>query len=292
MFVSVNIFVYYFLFFFFMKREKNRKTKSKFLFLIFVYFCLFLFIIFILILNKKSIMSKEFITFGGGSKNYIEAGNRLLEQAKKTNIFDKTTLFTDESLKNDSIFWNQHNSFVEKNKRGYGYWLWKPYLIKKTMDQMKDGDFLMYLDAGCEINIKKKHLLNECFDIAKKDYIVGVEGCTPQRKLTKMDLILHLEMNQDNYLDSKERQGGVNLFFVCDKTRELVNTWYELCYINNYHFLDDSPSIAKNANDFMEHRHDQAIFSLLTKKYNLYSNTMLKDKGVEVIWNRTAISKL
>ena len=99
---------------------------------------------------------KYFITFGGGGQNYIDAGNRLINQINNTELFDKTILYTDIDLKNDSEFWNKHSNFILKNKKGFGYWLWKPYIIKKTIAQMKDGDILLYLDAGCEFNIKKK----------------------------------------------------------------------------------------------------------------------------------------
>ena len=47
-------------------------------------------------------MSKQFITFGAGEKNYIDAGKRLLKQANNLNLFDKTILYTDEFLKKDT----------------------------------------------------------------------------------------------------------------------------------------------------------------------------------------------
>jgi len=32
---------------------------------------------------------KKFITFGGGGQNYIDAGNRLINQALNLNLFDE-----------------------------------------------------------------------------------------------------------------------------------------------------------------------------------------------------------
>ena len=94
-------------------------------------------------------MSKILITFAAGSQKYIDAANRLISQAISTNIFDKTILYTAEDLQSDTEFWFKHGIFIENNPRGYGYWLWKPYLIKKTMLKMKHGDVLLYLDCGC-----------------------------------------------------------------------------------------------------------------------------------------------
>ena len=42
---------------------------------------------------------------------------------------------------------------ITKNPRGYGYWLWKSYIIKKTIEKMSDDDILLYLDCGYEIDI-------------------------------------------------------------------------------------------------------------------------------------------
>lgn len=234
-------------------------------------------------------MSKYFITFGGGGINYIEATNRIVNQAKSIELFDIIIGYTDKDLKNDKFFWNKHSKFIKNNKRGYGYWLWKPYLIKKTMDMMKDGDILLYLDCGCEIDINKKNIINEHFNNIKNEYIIGTLAQV-EKKWCKMDLILKLDMLDNKYLDSIQHQGGVVMYLVCEKTRSFVNEWYEICC--DYHMIDDSPSINPNFDCFIEHRHDQSIYSLLVKKYNLSSEIYNLEKCIEVIRNKTGISQI
>ena len=59
----------------------------------------------------------------------------------------------------------------------------------------------------------------------------------------------------------------------------------------NLQFLvDDSPSVLANAPNFVEHRHDQSVFSLLTKKHNLFSRHTLD--CIDYIRNRTGETKL
>jgi hypothetical protein len=231
-------------------------------------------------------MNITFITFGSHS-HYIDAGKRLIQQAKELNIFTKCILYTSEDLKKDNEFWNTHQKFIEENKRGYGYWLWKPYLIKKTMEKMNHGDILLYLDSGCELTCTRKNELIKCFDIVKTDYIIGTLAKV-ERKWNKMDLLIKLDMNKDMYLETNQRQGGTNMFLVCDKTKNLVNEWYAIG--SEYHYIDDSPSIIPNGK-FIEHRHDQSIFSLLTKKYNLYSKYSLKN-SIYSNRNISGISKI
>ena len=76
--------------------------------------------------------------------------------------------------------------------------------------------------------------------------------------------------NHDAYLNTRQRQAGSIMILNNKKTRELIDNWYTLS--SQYHFIDDTPSIIKNICGFKEHRHDQSIYSLLTKKYNIYSN--------------------
>jgi hypothetical protein len=102
-----------------------------------------------------------------------------------------------------------------------------------------------------------------------------------------MDLILKLDMLNDKYLNTHQRLAASNMFLICDKTRDFVNKWYEIAC--DYHNIDDSPSINKNLHCFREHRHDQSIFSLLTKKYNIYSEYSLR-KCVEIARNKTGKS--
>jgi hypothetical protein len=229
----------------------------------------------------------HFITFGSHD-NYIDAGNRLIKQAKDLNIFDTIKLYTLDDLKNDEEFWEDNKDFIENNSKGFGFWLWKPFLIKKTIDEMKDNDILLYLDCGCEIDCNERDYFLECLKIVKKDYIVGTLGKTLVENSCKMDLLLHLDMNKEKYLRTKMHQAGANLILISEKTRKLIDEWYKLSL--NYHLIDDSDSIIRNLKAYEEHRHDQSIYCLLTKKYNLYSSINLDAKCIKYIRNRSGDS--
>jgi hypothetical protein len=229
------------------------------------------------------------MTFGSHN-NYIDAAKRLVKQAENLQIFDKIIMYTLDDLISSNIFWKSHQDFIQNNPRGFGYWLWKPYLIKKTIDQMQDDDILLYLDGGCEIDVKEKDYFLECCEIVKKDYIVGTLGKTNVEESCKMDLLLKLDMNHDKYLKTRMHQAGANLILVCNKTRKLVDEWLELCY--DYHLIDDSPSINKNLDEYKEHRHDQSVYCLLTKKYDIYSDVNLEKYCIKYIRNRSGLTKI
>ncbi len=240
--------------------------------------------------KKMSNLDKNivFITFGGGSQNYIDAGKRLIQQAESVNLFNKIIFYTDKYLFEDKEYWEKNGDFVMNNKRGFGYWLWKSYLIKKTISNMKNDEILLYLDCGCEIDHKKRDSMINCINIVKNDYIIGNYNGI-EKHLNKMDLIHYLNMNNEKYLNSLQHEAGQIMLLVNDKTRKLVNEWYEIAC--NYHLLDDSPSVLQNCEKFFEHRHDQAIFSLLTKKYEIFSKNTLSN-AFNYSRNRTGQSKI
>jgi hypothetical protein len=231
-------------------------------------------------------MVKILITFGAGGQNYTDACERIAQQGQHTGLFDKIIIYTESDLRKDDIFWSKHSTFIEENKRGFGYWIWKSYIIKKTMEQMKEDDVLLYLDCGCEISTRKTDDIRVFLDdYIKTDYIIASSNGCMESSFSKMDLIIRLNMENSTYLNEPQIQAGAILFLVCEKVINFISEWYELCC--DYHLIDDSPSVNINIDSFYEHRHDQSIFSLLGKKRNIIS----RDKGllypIEYIRNKT-----
>lgn len=234
-------------------------------------------------------MTLNFLAFGSHA-NYIEAGNRIINQAKSLDLFDKFDLYNADDLKKDKDFWDRHGKFIENNKRGYGYWIWKSYLIDKTMDKLNDGDILLYCDIGCEIIKNEKRYLLEYIEAVKKYKILAhALYITNEYAFTKMDLILKLGMTNYNEVYFCQIESGIILLEVNNITRKIIKQWYELCC--DYHNIDDTPSINPNVNFFWEHRHDQSVFSLLLKKYKLFTDIIKEDKCIKYIRNRTGNSR-
>lgn len=212
-----------------------------------------------------------FLTFAGPTKNLYDAQNRIINQALQLNIFDKIIKITDKDLKEDKDFWNKHSQFVEKNPQGYGYYIWKPYIIKKTLDSIKKNDILVYLDVGCEINVKQKSKFLKFLDLVNEKNIIGSSCSSNDINYTKKDLLLHFNYDVEKdreLLEKNHMQAGILFLKKVDIITDLLNEWYECCS-NNYYLLDDSPSVNENEKEFRENRHDQSIFNLLVKKKNL-----------------------
>ena len=220
------------------------------------------------------------LSFGGGGQNYIDAVNRITREFRtNTTQFDKIVAKTDADLKQDPEFWPRHGKFIDANTRGYGYWLWKPYLIMKTLEIMNDGDILFYVDSGCELlpnennDLEIKKLAKSCDKnlILYTMYIAGEE-----KQYNKMDLVNTIISDADQktkVMNRKQNTATIIIMKKTDQTYEFASEWYSICC--KYSNIDDSPSREANDPSFIEHRHDQSVFSLLTKsgKYRETMNT-------------------
>lgn len=231
----------------------------------------------------------HFITFGS-HYTFVDAAVRLCRQAQSTKMFTEITGYTADYLRKDKVFWKKHGDFIVKHRRGFGYWIWKPYIILKTLNQMKEGDILLYLDCGFEIDISEKNDLQQYIDLVKTDKIVGSDSKCIEKEWNKRDLIDFLDMDNDGYLLTTQRQSGAFFILVCEDTKRLMEEWYTLAC--DYHLIDDSPSVLPNYEVFKEHRHDQSVISLLTKKYNIWSDTFIDTPYIKCLRNRSGVSQL
>ena len=229
---------------------------------------------------------KYFLTFGGPTIGYRNRVPEVCKDISKFNIFDCIIGYNDDILKSDNIFWNQHKNFIETNRRGYGYWVWKSYLVNKTLDKMNDGDILLYCDVGCEYNINAKDRLNEYIDIVNNSEsgILSFYLPYPEYEWTKNDLFKYLECSDD----IKNSCQNITTFFLlkkCPNSINFANKFYETCC--NYNLINDSQSITHNHKIFKEHRHDQSVFSCLCKIYN---SEKIEDASYYINWNEAGLN--
>lgn len=222
------------------------------------------------------------LTFGGGSRRYNDAAERFKMQLEELEVFDKVISLGEKDLKSDNEFWKVHGNFIENNKRGYGYWIWKPYLIMQQLSCMKDEDVLFYADAGCEVDLSKKEkfiqLKKYFLEKSCNNILARKQDGYKEEQYCKMDTFVALDCNCGSIRKTPQYQATFLAFKNTKEVRDFVNQWYKGCFLENYHLLDDTPSKLHNAHRFKEHRHDQSLFSILYKKtfpflnneFNLY----------------------
>lgn len=236
-------------------------------------------------------MKRYFISFA--SPRMKSALEKIVKQSIKMNYFDDIIPYTYNDLTAD--FTERYHDKLHDNIRGFGYWSWKPEIIKQTLAKMKDGDQLLYLDAGCNLNNHGKDRLKQYFDMLSDDtplvtFINDTKDTLffnkdiklpdwPLKNWIKGDLIDYFNIREQNeILDQQVFFAGILLLQKGKISKTFIDKWEETIS-TDWSFIDDSPSKSPNLDGFIEHRHDQAIFSVLC---NLYPVNQIS--GCEVVY--------
>lgn len=230
--------------------------------------------------------NNKIILLAFATKDLQRSVNRLQKQAEESLYYDKIKILGPKDF--DETLKRHINDLLKKNKkRGYGYWYWKPYLIKEMMNNLNDNDIIHYVDVGCHIIKNKNHKFNQYlnFLVDQDNWILPFQynfyeskknnGITfPERqeyKFTKADLINFFNFIGSTEITDTPQFWAGNLFVKKNKaSKEFLSEWIDIMY-KNTNLIDDSISKINNHVDFIENRHDQSVFSLLCKKYKLKS---------------------
>jgi hypothetical protein len=209
-------------------------------------------------------LEKHFLSFGGGSEDYRQACEVICEQASAMGFFDGVHRITDLELQEKAhhIFFEKCKNFILQNRRGYGFWIWKSYLVKWIADQLSDGDLLIYADAGCRLSdVRRMNLLFE--HMATNEFLIEFTGHS--HKPYTSQLVLKELDSQNIIRDERMISAGFFALILSKRTRNLLNDWFEQCQRTEY--LKD-PNSELEPVGFVDHRHDQTLLSLtLHAKY-------------------------
>ena len=83
-------------------------------------------------------MKRKFITFA--DSRMTGALRRIRRQAEQMQFFDEIETITENELGTD--FRKANSQYLRRGVRGYGYWIWKPYIILRALKELQSGDQL------------------------------------------------------------------------------------------------------------------------------------------------------
>jgi hypothetical protein len=220
-------------------------------------------------------MNLYFLSFGD-SQNFEQALSRCEVQAKNfnddgKNIFKDIFCVNEEDIQNNfPEFFEDNLEFIKNNKRGFGYWIWKPFLIKKLMESLEDGDVILYMDSGCQFNYDAVDRLKFYYEKTLEFGGVYFRLTFPELMFTKMDTYKRVFPDKGENGEELQNCATTMMLKVSEENKKFIDEWYSICTEDSYRFVDDSESKCENSEMFVDHRHDQSIFSLLVKKYNCF----------------------
>ena len=206
----------------------------------------------------------HFVTYG--NEMYNNSKKRLRKESSNSGWFDTTSVFGPENLSEE--FKHEFNDILQK-PRGAGYWIWKFDIIKQQLTKLANNDILIYVDAGCSINISGKQRFNEYIEMLNNSNESIISFQTPhiERKYTNKQLFHHFNMNtNDANGNSGQILAGVLIMKNTAKMMQIIDECIDT--LRTDHFLvTDHYNKMGQCSDFIDNRHDQSILSLVRKKY-------------------------
>lgn len=199
------------------------------------------------------------IAINYSDENFREAQKLNTMTAYSKGKVDKVIEYSPEDI--EAEFYNKHKK-IFSSSRGGGYWLWKPYIILKTMKDMNEGDYLLYCDSGTAYINNVQYLVDD-LEKSQQDIMI-FELPLIEKQWTKDKTFKLMECDIEEFRNSNQILATYILIKVNDNSKEIMSEFLELC-TNDKILIDNYDK----ETDLIEHRHDQSIFSLLCKKKNL-----------------------
>ena len=184
------------------------------------------------------------------------------------------------------------DEFKEKNKhileqpRGAGFWLWKPYIIKKTLEKIEENDLLFYSDSGISFIRPIDDLIKIMDETDEKLLLFELEDIHPNWRWTKRDCFILMDLDKEPFLSKNQLLASYLLMRKNKFVESFINEWLE--YAQDYRIITDSPNEMGESNygDCYDHRHDQSVLSLLGRKYNIRNIADISQYGYDKTYRK------
>ena len=212
----------------------------------------------------------HFITYS--NQVYEKARIRLVEEAKNFNEFETITGLSPDDLSND---FKDKFSEILKIPRIAGCGIWRPQIILDKLKKMKDGEYLLYLDAGCKLNSQGKKRFFEYVDMlnnSDKGIITirmtgnnGPGGLCKEKEYSRREVFDYFNINLNSQIgNSPQCLSGVLLMKKNKHLMKIIILWLQAVHKNPLMFTDIYNDNNQDKS-FIANRHEQSVLSILTQ---------------------------
>lgn len=215
-------------------------------------------------LNYTNKYNIHFITYG--DSKFEKSKKRILNEAKEFGVFKTVKGYRPQDLSEDFI--KKHKD-IFKHSRGGGYWIWKLNIIRQAINDINEGEYLVYLDAGCTINKRGKKRFYEYIDKLENspnNYgILSFQMTHNEYKYTTKEIFDYFNIKCDS--DIFKSGQYIATLLIMKKNKHLIKCLdkYEKCIEDNPLLITDIYNSKNQHSEFIDNRHDQSIFSIIRK---------------------------
>jgi hypothetical protein len=206
------------------------------------------------------------VSFGDGSLAYRRAARRVAKQALEFPQVSNSIALRISDLK---IAFPEESAKIQWGARGLGFWAWKPLAVLFALKNFEsEVSQIIFADGGCWMNSStqsQSRLEQWAASCEASGAITFSSGAgNSDRRFSKREAIDILGLGVE--LDDVQRAGGV-FMMNRDYAKEFSQEWWAFC--QNPILINDEYDPSLQDPCFVEHRHDQSIFSLMSKNLGI-----------------------
>lgn len=199
----------------------------------------------------------------------------LVFSAVQSHQFDNIFNYTPVDIDEHFYFKNEHILTKKFKGKTTGCFLWKPYLILKALNKVREGDVILYMDC-CDGFISTSNLKGAIDEAMVGNDMILTKGGYVNKDWTKMDCFVYMGCNEPKYHNMIQLEAGIGLYKKNENTIRFVKEWLYFC--QDIRIVGDGENMCglPNFDGFKEARHDQSVLSCLSKKYGIEGSDFLR----------------
>jgi hypothetical protein len=211
--------------------------------------------------SKLNIKHDDITVVNYAALSMVQYLNRdLLDQLLRDYGINRILTYSPKDI--DFKFYQKNYKILDQ-KRGAGYWLWKPYIILDAMKRLPENALILYLDA--DVLIKKD--ISPLIELSKQYDRILFYNFHKNLEFTKKDAYILMGIDPEKYKNHTQLAATYLLIRNTEKNKKFVEKWLE--YASDERILTDMKStLDVEYSEFIDHRHEQAILSLLAAMDN------------------------
>lgn len=223
--------------------------------------------------NKSSETNWCVVTFGSGPE-WTPSLKRLQAQTEGSKFFRYFQGYTDKWIYERYKDSQDTLNFIAENERGFGLWFWKAEIILDTFKRKPEIDGVLYIDAGCELNINQisKIKLMEYLKLANEKNGLAFE--LPFKEIEWTVPFVVREIYPALTDEELQIAGGILFFPNNPNSIQVLLDWSAGNSKKEFSLLrglSAEVTVHDLNSRVIEHRFDQSIISLIWKKNKLFT---------------------
>jgi hypothetical protein len=180
-----------------------------------------------------------------------------------------------ETFLQKTLFYKK-NILLFAHKKGYGGWVWKPYIIYDALKKIPDGDYVYYQDC---FNDRRGFLSSvrpviNFMESNKIEILPGLKEPYPNRSFMQEDLLKHFNFGPENelaFLSRKHICASPIFIKKSDNTLNIIKEWLDLCQLPNLILPSPKPT-------GVQHNYDMSIWNCILEKHKIRPLNINLDK--------------